>query len=187
METQDVTLHQQILLPCLEDVHLIKLSEDPLVTAKELFDKCKNVIRISSNVLANKELQLINEIGVKLLENLDSLCSPSDEKKRLIKEVNLLCDHIEDLVKRNNENKDLRCQICFVQCNTDIQLIEHIKQHSSQTCEQPHQNCVQCQDPFIFSSETNLCINCTHTNVDATADNSPKRKTVKNSGLRWIK
>ena len=98
METQDVTLHQQILLPCLEDVHLIKLSEDPLVTAKELFDKCKNVIRISSNVLANKELQLINEIGVKLLENLDSLCSPSDEKKRLIKEVNLLCDCIEDLV-----------------------------------------------------------------------------------------
>ena len=77
MENENLELR----LPSLEDVQEIKMSETPLSAAKELFYQCKYLLESSNNCLTNKKLKLINEIGIKLMEMLDSLCSASDEKK----------------------------------------------------------------------------------------------------------
>ena len=77
METDNIELR----LPSLEDVHTIKMSETPLSTAKELFLQCKYLLNRSDKNLSNKQLKLINEIGIKLMEMLDYLCSALDEKK----------------------------------------------------------------------------------------------------------
>ena len=60
METGNIELR----LPSLEDVHAIKLSETPLSTAKELFLQCKCLLNSSNKNLSNKQLKLINEIGI---------------------------------------------------------------------------------------------------------------------------
>ena len=166
----------------------IKLSETPLSTAKELFLQCKYLLNSSNKYLTNKQLKFINEIGIKLMEILDSLCSASDERRMLIKEINVLCDLTEELIKRNNESENLICQICLVQFITENALLDHVKQHSSQTSTLPQQKCVQCLDPFIFCSESSLCIDCTQNQVqDNSTKNiptSPKRKIIKNKTLQ---
>ena len=185
-----VDIRPAILLPSLNDVNEIILSENPLKTARDLFLKSKSVFRNSSNNLTNKELKLLNELGIKLMETLDSVCSASDERRMLIKEINVFCDLVEDSIKKNTERKHFKCQFCSVGFITERELLEHVNKHASESSQLPEQICVQCQDPFIFSSEFSLCLDCTKQQVEDTADNvsaSVPRKTKLNKTLQMYK
>ena len=81
MDAENLEQITRYLLPSIQDVCALNLSENPLASAKEIFLKCEFVISNSNKNLKNKELKFMNEIGIKLMEMLDYLCSASDEKK----------------------------------------------------------------------------------------------------------
>ena len=114
--------------PSLKDLYGMKKSENPLIFAKNKFEQCNNLLH-ARITLKKKDLKLLNEVGIKLMENLDSLCAASDERKLLIKDINIFCDQIDQKInEKDNENQgddNFDCQICRLSFLTEKELVNH--------------------------------------------------------------
>ena len=93
--------------PSLQDLNAMSKSETPLSFARTLFDKCSTYVNSSIIILRSKDLHILNEVCLKLMEAIDSLCQPTNERKSLIKKINLFCDQIDMLLeKKQHEEYD---------------------------------------------------------------------------------
>ena len=165
--------------PSLKDLYGMKKSENPLIFAKNIFEQCNNLLH-ARITLKKKDLKLLNEVGIKLMENLDSLCAASDERKLLIKDINIFCDHIDQKInEKDNENQgddNFDCQICRLSFLTEKELVNHVNIHALKSSGLTTIPCTQCQNMSFLP----ICIYCKNSNEKDTpmnSENIPKSPT----------
>ena len=93
----------ELILPTLKDLDKMNKADSPLLFAKQIFSKCSNILNSQKSNLRKVDLINLNEVGLKLMLNLDSFCSSTVERKLLIKELNLFCDLVENVIQETDK------------------------------------------------------------------------------------
>ena len=155
-----------IFNPNLDAINVIQ-PESCLQNSKELFRKLQLCFDTYENKQGTYDLNMLNELGFRILEKLDNFCPPSTERKALSLAINIFCDKIDE---KREADKLFRCKTCNTTFNSEDLLIVHVNNHVSKLTGTYHDYCYNCKVKFSSKELPVQCPNCTKDKLEIDAD-----------------